>query len=542
MFKKIRLIFMCCMVSTASCATGSVIPANIDPNLMPKLTGVNAAGGEVDYTNIPSSGAVSGTNYMFVNHQDIDYLASKKMNFIRLLFSWELMQPTLNGPLDTGTYHSNMKDAVDYATSKNMFVLIEPHGGSDANFARYRGNAVGTSAVPSASFGDFWKKMADVYKGNPRVLYGLSNEPTNIGTMQWYGAAQNAIDGIRSSGSTQTIFVPGNGYTSPISWNDTYYDTSSSKVSNAVGWLTLKDPRNNLVASIHVYFDPDGGGFNENIVSTTILQERLAPVVSWARNNKIKVHLSELGLSNNNPIAKAALDNTLTYIAANNDVMMGWSWWATGNTSWWGSYRFTLCPKNNYTSDDPKMVWLAPYLVSPTTNLPILTPSPSPAPSTVVIPNPTQMTDANVAPSPLDAGTTTKTPVDAGPVSNPIVDAGPISIPVDAGGTTTSPKLYAFYARTQIYNQGDSWACAFIYVKNTTSSSKKWSSVNINMGSASLRDYWSLKTNQTWGSKVSVKFTPKDVWSVGANSEVNIGGFCMDLVRGQQIPSASAVQ
>jgi hypothetical protein len=37
-----------------------------------------------------------------------------------------------------------------------------------------------------------------------------------------------------------------------------------------------------------------------------------------------------------------------------------------GPPSFWGGYKFTLCPTNNYTVDNPKMAWLAPHFDAPT--------------------------------------------------------------------------------------------------------------------------------------------------------------------------------
>lgn len=373
-------MFLLCLFGIFACSEPAAIPVNIDPALMPKLTGTNVAGGELDYKTIPANGVlVSGTHFLFITNKDVDYLASKNMNFIRLLFSWEAIQPTLNGSLSVDSnYGKEMKRVVDYATSKNMFVMIEPHGAVDTNFVRYRGNPVGSSAVPNSAFADLWKRLADIYKGNPRVLYGLSNEPTNISTVQWYKAAQAAIDGIRSTGATQTIMIAGNGFSQPSTWNDTWYDTATPKVSNAIGWLTLKDPKNNLIVSVHTYFDQNSGGGAEDIVSKTIVAERLAPVIAWARKNKLKVHLSELGLSSKNSLAKDAIDTTLKFINDNSDVMVGWSWWAYGPVSWWGGYKFTLCPKNNYATDDPKITMISPYLVAPTSQIPTVKPTTAP--------------------------------------------------------------------------------------------------------------------------------------------------------------------
>lgn len=327
----------------------------------PILTGTNIAGAEWVWNSAFSP--KEGTNYQTISNQDADYLHSKGMNFGRFLFSWELMQPTLNGNLSLDGYANVVKAKVDLLTNKGLYVMLEPHGGSSANFVRYKGNVVGSAAVPNSSFADFWTKMAVLFQGNPRVIFGLGNEPNNIGTMQWFDAAQAAITGIRSVGSTNFIMVNGNGWSQPGGWNDTWYDTSTgTKVSNATGWSTLKDPINSLIVSVHAYFDKEGGGNATDIVSTDIICQRLQPVLTWARSKGLKVHLSEFGCTATAPGAQAAVAATCNFLKSNSDVFIGWAWWAYGPPSWWGSYDFTLCPKSNYTVDDAKMVWLKPFL------------------------------------------------------------------------------------------------------------------------------------------------------------------------------------
>ena len=56
------------------------------------LRGVNLTGAGWAYD--PDVAPVSGTHYEWVSHQDIDYLASKGITFVRLLFSWEILQPS----------------------------------------------------------------------------------------------------------------------------------------------------------------------------------------------------------------------------------------------------------------------------------------------------------------------------------------------------------------------------------------------------------------------------------------------------------------
>lgn len=357
----------------------------------PTLTGVNIAGAEWEWSS--SITPKQGTNYEFISNQDADYIVSKGFNFTRFLYAWELMQPSLNGALSTSGYAGVFKTRVDYMTSKGLYVLVEPHGASSPNFVRYKGNLVGTTAVPNNAFADLWSKMATMFKDNPRVIFGLSNEPNNIGTAQWFTAAQAAITAIRATGATNFIMVNGNGWSQPASWNDTWYDTSSgTKVSNATGWSSLNDPLKNTIVSVHTYFDADGGGFGSGIVSKDIIVQRLKPVVDWARSKGLKVHLSEFGAGLTETGAQEAVSTTCNYITANSDVLIGWSWWTYGPPSWWGGYKFTLCPKNNYATDDAKIAWLKPHM-APLQNPADFVDSPTPPnPSTSFPTNPVSFT------------------------------------------------------------------------------------------------------------------------------------------------------
>jgi endoglucanase len=331
---------------------------------MPRsFRGTNVAGGYVQWQEGVTP--VEGTNYQWVSTDDIDYLATR-VGFIRLLFSWELLQPAAGGPFDPA-YHAKMQSLVTYATSKDLNVLIEPHGEVDTGFARYKGHLVGSPEVPNAIFADLWQRLALAYGGNAQVMFGLSNEPNNMSTMQWFSAAQAAIAAIRGAGAASLIFVPGNGYSQPAAWNDTYYDTAALQVSNAKAWRdTLSDPLDRLVVSVHTYFDSSGGGLNQDeIVSTTIIRDRLEPVVEWARPLGLQVHLSEFGCNKSTPNALAAVSDAIAFMDANCDVMLGWAWWTYGPRDWWGDYAFTLSYDHidpmGIKVDDVKMTWLSPH-------------------------------------------------------------------------------------------------------------------------------------------------------------------------------------
>src|SRR5262249_49945950 len=154
---------------------------------------------------------------------------------------------------------------------------------SPQNFAKFRGSFVGTSAVPNSAFADFWKKLALKYAGNPRVMFGLMNEPHDLPTEQWVGAAQAAITAIRSAGAENVILAPGNAWTGAWSWTSTSYGTS-----NSVAMLTLHDPADNMMFEVHQYLDWQAAGIYGECMDATIGSQRLAAFVKWLRDNKKK--------------------------------------------------------------------------------------------------------------------------------------------------------------------------------------------------------------------------------------------------------------
>jgi endoglucanase len=316
----------------------STVPAGVLP-----YRGVNLNGADF-------GSALPGTewyDYVFPTTTEVDYYRAKGMNTFRIGFQWERLQRTAKGAFDT-TYFTKLDALVRYATGKGAYVVLNPQ-----NFARYYGQTVGSAAAPSAVFADLWRRLALVYKANPRVLFGLVNEPNTMPTEQWVGAANAAIASIRAAGAGNVVLAPGNAWTGAHSWYDNWYGTP-----NAVAMLGIKDPSSNVLFEVHQYLDSDSSGNGSTCVSATIGSQRLAAFVKWLRANKQRGFIGELA-GGRNATCYAAVKNMLTYVAAQSDVLVGWTWWGGG--PWWGEYAFTLEPKAGV--DRPQMTLLAPYLV-----------------------------------------------------------------------------------------------------------------------------------------------------------------------------------
>jgi endoglucanase len=256
-----------------------------------------------------------------------------------------------------------------------MQVVIKPWQ-SNANHGvggpRWRGDLVGSPAVPVTAWSDFWAKMAGVFRDNPRVAFGLVNEPNNMSTMGWWAIAQAGVTAIRTEAS-QRIYVPGNGYSAASTWeiDKAFYDTDADpKRSNAYGWLNangpdqpINDPLNNIAVEVHTYLDSDQGGSTTEITSEKAARDHIAVVVDEARLRGYKVYLGEIGFLATEPLAAAAWANFVNYSAANQDVFIGYTWVVVGAAGWWDDIgadhggHFSITPTNaeTFTGDTVNM-------------------------------------------------------------------------------------------------------------------------------------------------------------------------------------------
>ncbi len=305
--------------------------------------GVSLAGAEFAHTELPGT---YGKQYIYPDPASAAYFASKGMNLMRLPFSWERLQRKLNGPFDS-TELGRIKSFVSAVTATGSTVMLDPH-----NYARYNGKLIGSSDVPFTAFADFWSRLANEFKGNPKIMFGLMNEPHDMVTETWVTAANAGIAAIRATGATNTIAVPGNAWSGAFSWSDSWYGTP-----NATAMLKITDSGKNLLFEVHQYLDADSSGSKPACVSATIGSERLAGFTKWLRANGHRALLGEIGAPSST-ICNLAVADALTYVAANSDVWAGWIWWAAG--PWWGDTPMSIEPSGGV--DKPQMSVLAPFL------------------------------------------------------------------------------------------------------------------------------------------------------------------------------------
>src|SRR5574337_142959 len=198
--------------------------------------GVNLSALEWGETVIPGT---YGTNYTSPTTAEVDYFTGKGMKIIRIPFLWERMQPTLMQPFNT-TYRDRVESIVNYATSKaGVFAIVDCH-----NYHRYNGNIVGSTAVPVDSFVNLWTRIGARFATNPRVMFGLMNEPHDVpgGAAAVRDHQQAVIDALRAAGYGQYILVSGTQWSGGWTW------TTSG---NAAAMLSLTDPINRTIFDDH---------------------------------------------------------------------------------------------------------------------------------------------------------------------------------------------------------------------------------------------------------------------------------------------------
>ncbi|MBN2715606.1 MAG: glycoside hydrolase family 5 protein [Deltaproteobacteria bacterium] len=264
------------------------------------------------------------------------------MTTIRLPFKWEYLQPELGGELDE-TELEELKITVFHLKSYRAKIVIDMH-----NYARYHGDLIGSEEVSYDDYADAWRRLAEIFKPYPEVMFGIMNEPHDMPTSQWVTAANTAISAIRATGAQNLIFLNANGWSGAHSWYETWTD-SARETTNADAMLEIVDPLgdNHLIFEVHQYLNEissdwgecrcsDGelvrGGTDQHpdfCTNETVGSYRMYRFTQWLRENNKYGFLGEFGVQDDT-VCMTALEDMLNFIEANDDVFVGWTWWSAG--------------------------------------------------------------------------------------------------------------------------------------------------------------------------------------------------------------------
>lgn len=291
------------------------------------------------YQGANLAGAEFGGGPFFATETELDYYRYKRLNALRIPFTWERVQPTLGAALDA-THVVWLELLIARAEANQTAVVLDVH-----NYGR-RGGVIGSDGASNDQFADFWSRLATQFKGHANVIWGLMNEPHDQDTSAWLISAQAAVNAIRATGSAHLILVPGASFTGAHTW------VSSGNAAIMSGIVDT-----NFAFEVHSYFDSDNSGSSAAAVSETIGAERLAIFTNWARPLGYRGWLGEFGAASNATML-AALGNTIDHMKANRDVWLGWTYWAGGPA--WGNYMYSCEPSAGV--DAAQMTTIAAHL------------------------------------------------------------------------------------------------------------------------------------------------------------------------------------
>ncbi|KAH7239836.1 glycoside hydrolase superfamily [Fusarium solani] len=279
--------------------------------------GTNEAGGEFGENNLPGT---LGKDYTFPDTAAIDTLIGQGYNTFRVQLKMERLTSTLTGSHNQA-YLDGYSKVINHITQKGAYAVLDPH-----NYGRFFGNVI----TDTSAFQTWWKNLAAVFKNNDRVIFDTNNEYHSMDQTLVLKLNQAAIDGIRSTGAKQYIFVEGNQWSGAWSWPD---------VNDNMKALT--DPEDKIVYQMHQYLDSDSSGTSVACVSSTIGAERVKAATAWLKKNGKVGILGEFAGGANSQ-CKAAVQGMLDYLEDNSDVWKGVLWWAAG--PWWDTYMYSFEP------------------------------------------------------------------------------------------------------------------------------------------------------------------------------------------------------
>lgn len=317
--------FLTSLMAAAALLVPMTPTSSMQRRTLPLHYGVNLSSAGFAPDKLPG---VHGTDYLYPNGKIAEPFAAMGMNTVRLPFLWERLQPKQFGEFNAAEAARLDQSVAAFAGFKT--IILDVH-----NYARFRDQPLDKMSRGGEALADLWSKLATRYATNPRIAFGLMNEPHGVSAVAWRRMVDQSIGAIRRSGAKQLILVPGVRWTGGAAWFDGGSDSSASAMTG------VKDPANNFLFEIHQYFDRDNSGTSSKCVSRTIGRQRLAAVTAWLRKERAGGLLGEFG-SSVEPTCLAALNDTLVFMESNGDVWRGWTYWAGGD--WWGDYPYSIQP------------------------------------------------------------------------------------------------------------------------------------------------------------------------------------------------------
>ncbi|KNZ61587.1 hypothetical protein VP01_1381g1 [Puccinia sorghi] len=286
----------------------------INPSVLPLCCYINLPGFEF---GVQTDGTYkSDTNPAYPPpDSQISHFIKQGVNFFRVPVGWEYLQAEMNGPLNQTSLKA-YQTFVEKITTNGANVAIDLH-----SFARYKGQIVGESAsTPSDVLVDVWLKLGEVFKDNPLVMFGLSNEPHDLNLTKWAATVQKVVTALRTKKIDNILLIPGDDYTSLKAFPKWF------PVMKTV--LNPDKSHKGLVFEVHRYLDSDNSGTSKECVASRADEVKAA--VELLRADGRQVILGETG-GGSTDSCKKLLPELIAAVTDAYPVFAGYAIWAAGS-------------------------------------------------------------------------------------------------------------------------------------------------------------------------------------------------------------------
>ncbi|KAF1962730.1 glycoside hydrolase [Byssothecium circinans] len=299
-----------------------------------QYAGVNIAGFDFGCTtdgtcsltgNSKPYDVVSGANALGqMNH----FVKDDTLNTFRLPVGWQfLTNGQLGGQLNSNNLGQYDRLVQGCLNSGAALCIFDIH-----NYARWNGKIVGQGGPTNVQLADVWKQLATKYGKNPKIAFGVMNEPYDV---------PEVVTAIRGAGATSNIILlPGNNWTSAETFVSSGSAAALAAVTNPDGSTT------NLIMDVHKYLDSDNSGTHTECVKDNI-DNAFKPLADWLRTNKRQAMLTESG-GGNTASCQKYMCQQIQYLNQNADVYLGYTGWAAGGFA--QNYDLNEVPTQNGNS------------------------------------------------------------------------------------------------------------------------------------------------------------------------------------------------